>query len=204
MTGTAACWNWYVGPHRKRRLLHATTRVLVAGIVYTQAACQRESMDLYPELPTDDLARCWACCRAIGTGPGRGRPAVPVPVRVRSNRTTGPGLGWIDRAACAGMSPDLWDLDSPAELRVVGKRVCDSCPVPLECRAAAYRTEDQGVVRGGEPLDEPLGTVCAGCEGPLQGRWARRFCSRQCFRRQARLDSIDNANEYAHRKLAAA
>jgi len=59
---------------------------------------------------------------------------------------------WRDRAACAGSSID-WFFERGAAPRA--KRLCDGCPVRVECLESAFREEadirasDLSGVRGG-------------------------------------------------------
>lgn len=46
-------------------------------------------------------------------------------------------LAWLDRAACTGMGPIMFDPFNPERAR----RVCQSCEVVSECRADAIACE---------------------------------------------------------------
>ncbi|MFI6979956.1 WhiB family transcriptional regulator [Embleya sp. NPDC050154] len=66
------------------------------------------------------------------------------------------GQGWRSRAACAGMSPELFvGPDGPESSsdryarNKVARQVCGRCPVVEECGAAAVVERDRWAVRGG-------------------------------------------------------
>lgn len=55
---------------------------------------------------------------------------------------------WFRQAACRGMDPDLWHPRRGEDSRNA-KRICQNCPVRVECLAhAVYSFEDVGVWGG--------------------------------------------------------
>lgn len=43
---------------------------------------------------------------------------------------------WLERAACVGKDPRMWDIDHPA-LWPKGQAVCSHCPVQIDCYQSA-------------------------------------------------------------------
>lgn len=61
--------------------------------------------------------------------------------------------GWMDDAACAETDPDLFfpELDSLWKV-AVAKKICDGCPVKMECLEYALRNRfDEGIFGGLSP-----------------------------------------------------
>ncbi len=79
-----------------------------------------------------------------------GTVLLPVPLRAP----------WRERAACAGKDTSLWLLsvgvNHGAANYAEAERICQGCPVRIECLDDAVRGGDWGVIRGGRRLPRPL------------------------------------------------
>jgi hypothetical protein len=77
-----------------------------------------------------------------------------------ANRTPpAPSVSWMDRGACVGLDPDLFDVatgprgeafDVATGLQSAALAVCRSCPVLRNCRSHAENLRPVGMVMGGK------------------------------------------------------
>lgn len=74
---------------------------------------------------------------------------------------------WRDQAACAEVDPTLWDTDTPAgNERAI--RICQACPVRLDCDREATKRGEQWGIWGG--IDRRKATVPYGTQKELARR----------------------------------
>jgi WhiB family redox-sensing transcriptional regulator len=106
---------------------------------------------------------------------------------------TAPLMGdWVDRAACAGLDPQLFHPEW-GEVPDAAKAISQSCPVRADCLDWALRTNQQYGIWGGLSVGarrrlrhtnpEPtLGARAGRCCGARYrpGRRNQRFCSADC------------------------
>ncbi len=64
----------------------------------------------------------------------------------RGNTTIGP-MTWAQHGACRGVDPDLLFVSGAAQHQ--SKRICDNCPVRLDCLAEALNNRIEFGVWGG-------------------------------------------------------
>lgn len=58
---------------------------------------------------------------------------------------------WRESAACAGINPDLWDIDQPTQWPQ-GAKICADCPVQQQCLKDHLGNLDAFGLYGGVPL----------------------------------------------------
>lgn len=115
---------------------------------------------------------------------------------------------WRERAACAGKPTEWWYSSDPA-LYLNAHRICEICPVIVECDEWATKNREHGIWAGrarknGADPDVLVETrACEHCGGPFE--WFRKrghpikFCSDDCrdSDRRNRHLAWDEANRYA-------
>jgi len=68
--------------------------------------------------------------------------------QLRTFEPVEPDPGWIDRARCSEVDPEIWHAEGYTQAR----RICWTCPVRLDCLSAALlRDERHGVWGGASP-----------------------------------------------------
>ena len=82
-------------------------------------------------------------------------------------------MSWVERAACLGYGQDLWFDERPIA-RAVARRVCQRCPVRIECAGYAVELVDRGL--------------------PIEGTWAG--VTVKSWQRRA---GVDQLRTVAHR-----
>lgn len=112
---------------------------------------------------------------------------------------------WREAGLCAQTDPELW-FPSKGGSSAHAKLTCLRCPVRDECLTWALANPDQeGIVGGyseqerkrlrkGERFAPVLPRVrdfdCEGCGTDFRAKRARRFCTRHCEERTARLNGF--------------
>jgi hypothetical protein len=78
---------------------------------------------------------------------------------------------WMDKAACEGLPPDLFQMDQ-GQSAANAKKVCDTCSVSDECYEYGQRTGSVGVW-GGRVLTLKRGRTVVPLQQVQDGRPAR-------------------------------
>lgn len=59
-----------------------------------------------------------------------------------------PRHGWALQAACRGTDPEAFVVSRSSTQNKQAIAICDTCPVVMDCRVDAVRTDDQSSIRG--------------------------------------------------------
>lgn len=91
---------------------------------------------------------------------------------------------WMEQALCAQSDPDAW-FPEKGESVSVPRRVCQDCPVRVECLAYAVKNNERDGIWGGLTAYQRRGNVdhqdCPQCDATfIPTGYGQTFCSRSC------------------------